>query len=386
MASLLHEKLHMLRTDYALFYSYRWFAWVIAGLSLTLPGQNLATLPADAGLLVITAGLNIAATAFGTSYVRLARLRPWLLGFDVAISVALLWVSGGEVRPYFMYALSALILPGLLHGWRGGMIAACSFGLLDLATLTVLGFFNTQPLSFLALRDALPFAFAAIWAIFPRLRAAFADRWEATDSYAPPPAPLAIPPPPPTPTAPLFPVRTDSPPTTERISSSVTAEIPAVARLTAIHTTLPNSTQELRRTIYGFTPSLETHLPGALTELANHFGEYSAVAIQMIILGTVLPLTIAQQSLIVRIAQEALINIQQHAHAHNVLMTLHYTSQHVTLTVQDDGGGLLDGTYETPGMHTLRAIRYRLAELEGELEVTEGESGGVTLRAVVPYE
>ncbi|NTV63260.1 MAG: ATP-binding protein, partial [Oscillochloris sp.] len=39
-----------------------------------------------------------------------------------------------------------------------------------------------------------------------------------------------------------------------------------------------------------------------------------------------------------------------------------------------------------PGMHSLRAVRYRLAELDGQFAVFESESGGVTVRATLPFE
>jgi signal transduction histidine kinase len=86
-----------------------------------------------------------------------------------------------------------------------------------------------------------------------------------------------------------------------------------------------------------------------------------------------------------RLAQEALLNVQQHAHAHSALITLRYDPRQLTLTIQDDGVGLLDGTHERPGVHALRAIGYRLAEIDGTLEVSEGESGGVTVRATAPF-
>ena len=47
---------------------------------------------------------------------------------------------------------------------------------------------------------------------------------------------------------------------------------------------------------------------------------------------------------------------------------------------------LIDGTYERPGLHALRAMQYRLAEHEGRLDVFELEGGGVTVRASLPLD
>jgi signal transduction histidine kinase len=90
--------------------------------------------------------------------------------------------------------------------------------------------------------------------------------------------------------------------------------------------------------------------------------------------------------MLLRVAQEALLNIAQHSHAHHVLITIAFEPRALTLAIEDDGVGLLDGTYERPGMHALRALRYRLSELDGHLAVFESEIGGVTVRATLPME
>ena len=103
-------------------------------------------------------------------------------------------------------------------------------------------------------------------------------------------------------------------------------------------------------------------------------------------MGEARPLHPAQHSVLLRVAQESLLNVQQHARARTATMNLAYESSSVTLVVHDDGVGLLDGTYERPGLHALRAVRYRLAELEGQLAVFEDEDGGVTVRATLPLD
>jgi signal transduction histidine kinase len=104
------------------------------------------------------------------------------------------------------------------------------------------------------------------------------------------------------------------------------------------------------------------------------------------VVGTVQPLSQAYHMVLLRCAQEALLNVQQHAHAHSVQIALTFEARAVTLVIQDDGVGLLDGTYERPGLHALRAVRYRLSELDGQLAVFESENGGVTVRATLPFE
>ncbi|MFN3372105.1 MAG: ATP-binding protein, partial [Chloroflexus sp.] len=64
----------------------------------------------------------------------------------------------------------------------------------------------------------------------------------------------------------------------------------------------------------------------------------------------------------------------------------HIDDRSATLQVEDDGVGLLDGTYERPHLHALRALRYRVAEFDGQLAVFEGEQGGLTVRVTLPLE
>jgi signal transduction histidine kinase len=133
-------------------------------------------------------------------------------------------------------------------------------------------------------------------------------------------------------------------------------------------------------------PAENLTFTAAIDQLAMSFGRQGGVETRVTSMGVIRPLTNVQHGMLLRVAQEALLNVSQHAHAHTVLMTIMFEPSAVTLGIHDDGVGLLDGTYERPGMHALRAIRYRLSELDGQLAVFESESGGVTVRATLPLE
>jgi signal transduction histidine kinase len=141
-----------------------------------------------------------------------------------------------------------------------------------------------------------------------------------------------------------------------------------------------------RHAIFDPAPTESLTFSAAIDQLALSFGRQGGVDMRVTTMGVARTLTNVQHGMLLRVAQEALLNVSQHAHAHTVLMTIMFEPSAVTLAVQDDGVGLLDGTYERPGMHALRAIRYRLAELDGQLSVFESESGGVTVRATLPIE
>jgi signal transduction histidine kinase len=131
-------------------------------------------------------------------------------------------------------------------------------------------------------------------------------------------------------------------------------------------------------------PPLDIKLETMLNQMADAFSRDANIALRLSLANENQRLSAGKRIALAHLAQEALRNVQQHAHAHAAWLALQYESSMVILTVQDDGVGLLDGTYHRPGLHALRMIRYRLAEFDGQLEVFEGEQGGVTVRGTLP--
>jgi signal transduction histidine kinase len=158
-----------------------------------------------------------------------------------------------------------------------------------------------------------------------------------------------------------------------------------VSRTTAVRAT-EQSVEDLRQIVFAPFPVPDMDLPAALDLLATRFGQYTGAATRVTLLGRVRAIHRAQREVLVRLTQEALLNVQQHAHAESIMVTLRYDASSVALLIQDNGVGLLDGTHERPGLHALRAMRYRLSELDGRLDIFETEGGGVTVRAAVPLE
>lgn len=379
------QALRVILDESVLFFSYRWFAWGLAGLSLVLPTTRTPNTAFHAWLLILTGVLNVLATALAQSYVRVARRRPAILGLDLVASIALVWTSGGTALPFLPYALGALVLPALLYGWRGRLIASIFFALLDWSALWITArqelvtrIMNTSEA---ASRLAAPFLFVLIcvWLVHlarhttaplrprtaenPYLSRGSAQPNRRPESNEGSGGRIA--------TVPAPPRRSFEPMVTDR-----SLAVPLAAT--------DSEAQELRRDVFALTPNTLVELPTALDQLANGFGKRSNLAVRTAFIGQTRSLPRAHYLTLLRLAQEALINVPQHAHAHSALLTLRYDRSEITLTVQDDGVGLLDGTYERPGLHGLRAMRYRLAEIDGSLEVFEGETGGVTVRGIVP--
>lgn len=368
-------------SDDAAFYSYRWLAWALAGLALTIPGRVSTSLPLQAGLLLLLGVITVAATAMAQGYVRLARQRPVVMGLDVLAGLLVVWLSGGGTLPFLPYALGALVLPALLFGWRGALIAGVAFGALDSAALLLAALFGAADVATapLALRAVAPLAFAGAWVLLDRM---LAHREPPSAPADPPPAaPLSRQPP--SGTAPERLVRLSG---FTDLSQGSGGSPPRASQQQGSSAQMQSSSRSdaARHAIFDLTPGESLSFSAALDQLRVSFSRQESVEVQLVTLGNAQPLHGTQHSVLLRVAQEALMNIYQHAHARSVTMTIAYEPQTVILSVQDDGVGLLDGTYERPGMHALRAVRYRLAELDGQLAVFEGENGGVMVRATLP--
>ena len=92
---------------------------------------------------------------------------------------------------------------------------------------------------------------------------------------------------------------------------------------------------------------------------------------------------------LLRVAQEALANAAHHAHPSRVAVTLSYLDDEVALDVVDDGVGFdpasVSGSTPADGSgYGLTAMRQRVAERGGTLEVESEPGGGTALSARVP--
>ncbi|MGQ9928411.1 MAG: sensor histidine kinase [Chloroflexaceae bacterium] len=373
-------------SDHVAFFSYRWIAWGVAALTLTIPVRPAESLPRDAGLLLLLGVINVLATALAQSYVRLLRRRPLVLSLDLAASAAVLWLSQSQTLPFLPYALGALVLPALIFGWRGALLSALSFIGLDVLGLLTFNqsFGATLAPPDLGFRLLTPLIFTAAWIGLRRVVEGEGDIGRGyprplgeagtagiarSKSNADPSAPTLR--------------LTDLQPSIAPGESS--ANLASAGQAIAMRITAEQH-PATRRVVYDLPPTPEIGLAAALERLGTLVAHQSGLNVQVSCKGTARRLHAAQHAVLLRAAQEALQNVQQHARARRAVVLLTFEPHSVSLTVEDDGVGLLDGTYERPGLHGLRAVRYRLAEFDGQLDVFEGEHGGVTVHATLPLD
>ncbi|HJZ49431.1 MAG TPA: histidine kinase [Roseiflexaceae bacterium] len=363
--------------DHVIFFSYRWLSW-FATAALVVRVQWADYQP----LLLATGLLNLLATLYAQRYVRIVQRSFLVMGFDVLYAVVVLMVSGGWHSPFIFYAYSSLVLPALLFGWRGGIMAGLAFAPLTAAALWAIGdspadlvtesgwprlaSLMAGPVLFGGLLPGLVELLRRGAARRRRARAAPLPRLEREIGAE----------------APRFTAVGRAP---GRTHQNLPEDAPLAAQATKIRAA-EQSVEDLRRVIFTALPSMDMDLGPALDLLALRFGQHTGTTARVTLLGRTRAVSPIHRGLLVRLAQESLLNVQQHAHAGSAVLTLRYDASSVALLIQDDGVGLLDGTHERPGLHALRAMQYRLAEFGGRLDVFETEGGGVTVRATMPLE
>lgn len=156
------------------------------------------------------------------------------------------------------------------------------------------------------------------------------------------------------------------------------------SRLAAIERQAGEAAATLRLSLQALSvPSEELALAVALRCDCRCFEERTGLPARVVLLSEVPALRAGATRALADSVREALLNVEKHARARSVVVTVSAHREGVLVVVADDGVGIPPGSVEGRGLG-LQAIRDRLARLGGGLLVDAGEDGGATLRLWVP--
>jgi signal transduction histidine kinase len=110
----------------------------------------------------------------------------------------------------------------------------------------------------------------------------------------------------------------------------------------------------------------------------------SGIRAEVVILGDLAPLDASRSDALVRAGREALLNVEKHANANSVVVSLFSTDGGVGVAVADDGTGTGCGQCGEPGGLGLGAAAERVERVGGWLTFSAGDDGGGMMRAWVP--
>ncbi len=131
-------------------------------------------------------------------------------------------------------------------------------------------------------------------------------------------------------------------------------------------------------------------LPVTVSRLVDDVRRTSGLTVELEEVGAERALPPPVERAIVRIAQEALHNMAQHAQATRAKVILNYDDEDVTLTIEDDGQGFpveqtLAGA-EQRGRFGLLGMRERAESVGGTLAVRSEPGEGAIVQAQIPYD
>lgn len=165
---------------------------------------------------------------------------------------------------------------------------------------------------------------------------------------------------------------------------------PLVRPLRSIKQLASLGTAQVRDAIFALSSGelQEGGLVSMLYTLIQNLRESSSLEVDLVVDEWAAPLPPHIGSTLYTIAQEALSNARRHAQATTVIVTVQVNSEQAMLVVQDNGVGLptqVLQTYRSNTMHLgLKGMHHRVEELGGQFLLTNGEEGGLIVKAVIP--
>ena len=149
---------------------------------------------------------------------------------------------------------------------------------------------------------------------------------------------------------------------------------------------------EARRSVQALRPAAldAMRLNDALRNVASSWSARTGIPVDFGVSGDGRTLSTDAEVALLRTAQEALANVERHARAHRVVLTLRSDARGTRLEVRDDGRGFdpaeRHGRVPRPeeGGYGLVAMRERIESVAGALVVDSRPGHGTAVRAEVP--
>lgn len=151
-------------------------------------------------------------------------------------------------------------------------------------------------------------------------------------------------------------------------------------------TTARTGLVETRRALQALrsTPLVDLGFNRAVAELAESMAARNQWQLQIDLPATPVVLPALVEEVFYRIIQEGLTNIERHAGATNVTLTLHLVEEALQLVLRDDGNGFAPEVVKSADKFGLVGMKERSDLIGGTLRIDSGPGRGVTLALTVP--
>jgi signal transduction histidine kinase len=164
----------------------------------------------------------------------------------------------------------------------------------------------------------------------------------------------------------------------------------ATAQIKELRSFTTDALDELRQIIADLRPSQldDLGLVAALQWYIREFEKRHAIQTNLVTEGSRMRLPPEYETVLFRIAQEALANVAKHANASHAIVKLEIQSSQIDMGIQDDGSGFDPNkalhTDSSPSGWGLLGIQERASLLGGRYEIESGPGKGTCIHVQVP--
>ncbi|MEJ7765684.1 MAG: sensor histidine kinase, partial [Acidimicrobiales bacterium] len=159
---------------------------------------------------------------------------------------------------------------------------------------------------------------------------------------------------------------------------------PLRSQLEGLRDDVRRAVTEVRETLYDLHTEVteQVGLAAVLDDFAQRVQSRSGLAVEVRVEGTGRP-PLTQERELLRIAQEALTNVERHADASCVIVSLRIRPEEAFLEVADDGQGFVRGEGGRLDSYGLVGMRERADAIGAALEIVSAPGQGTTIRCRV---
>jgi signal transduction histidine kinase len=161
---------------------------------------------------------------------------------------------------------------------------------------------------------------------------------------------------------------------------------PMLPHIDAAHDIVRSCLSRARESIWNMRSQVleRTDLPGALRDVLHQMTRGLALAAEVTVVGPRRRLAPRLENELLKIGQEAISNVLQHAGASRIEVKLEFEPRRVRMSVTDDGRGLDPlGTLPSAGHFGLAGMRERVEKLHGRFALESEPQRGTVVRVEV---
>lgn len=169
----------------------------------------------------------------------------------------------------------------------------------------------------------------------------------------------------------------------ERLRSRLGDKLELEEDITLLQRDLTAVSQEMRGLLAGWHGTVQSDLHAVLLGDAREFEQRSGIRCEVVYLGDAPALALSHLEALAKFVREALLNVEKHANAKSVSLTVATLPTQTSVAIADDGIGL-SNVRSSNGIGLAAAVD-RISRLGGTASIIEdADIGGVVARATVP--